>query len=180
MKLHVLGVSGPFPESNGATSGYLLEAGNTLLQLDLGSGILARLTALVPPESLSALLLSHWHFDHTAALTVLLYRLEAMGQAVRIYAPADGSSALRKIVSAAGKHVIPSRRSDTGSNRKAGSSGIPATLIHCRPWPVFTGMFPCCSRMGSFLPKTGQKENRTFPQPWPPRWPVMPAPDAWS
>ena len=101
MKLHVLGVSGPFPESNGATSGYLLEAGNTLLQLDLGSGILARLTALVPPESLSALLLSHWHFDHTADLTVLLYRLEAMGQAVRIYAPADGSSALRKIVSAA-------------------------------------------------------------------------------
>ena len=101
MKLHVLGVSGPFPESNGATSGYLLEAGDTLLQLDLGSGVLARLTALVPPESISALLLSHWHFDHAADLTVLLYRLEAMGQAVRIYAPADESSALRKIVSAA-------------------------------------------------------------------------------
>ena len=26
MKLHVLGVSGPFPESGGATSGYLLES----------------------------------------------------------------------------------------------------------------------------------------------------------
>lgn len=101
MKLHVLGVSGPFPESNGATSGYLLEAGDTLLQLDLGSGVLARLTALVPPESLSALLLSHWHFDHAADLTVLLYRLEAVGRTVRIYAPADESSALRKIVSAA-------------------------------------------------------------------------------
>ena len=45
MKLHILGTSGPFPESNGATSGYLLEADETLIQLDLGSGVLSRLTA---------------------------------------------------------------------------------------------------------------------------------------
>ena len=101
MKLHVLGSSGPFPESGGATSGYLLEAGNTLLQLDLGSGVLARLTSLTPPEDLSALLLSHWHFDHTADLTVLLYRLEAMGKKLKVYAPADESSAIRRIISAA-------------------------------------------------------------------------------
>ena len=99
MKLHILGVSGPFPESGGATSGYLLEAGDTLLQLDLGSGVLARLTAVTPPESLSALLLSHWHFDHAADLTVLLYRLEALGRTLHLYAPADESSVLRKIVS---------------------------------------------------------------------------------
>ena len=101
MKLHILGISGPFPESNGATSGYLLEAGNTLLQFDLGSGVLARLTALMPPESLSALFLSHWHFDHAADLSVLLYRLEAMGRTLQIYAHVDESSALRKIVSGA-------------------------------------------------------------------------------
>ena len=99
MKLHILGVSGPFPESGGATSGYLLEAGDALLQFDLGSGVLARLTALAPPESLSALFLSHWHFDHAADLTVLLYRLEAMGKALHVYAPVDESSALWKIVS---------------------------------------------------------------------------------
>ncbi len=99
MKLHILGVSGPFPESNGATSGYLLEEGDTLLQFDLGSGVLARLTALTPPESLSALFLSHWHFDHAADLTVLLYRLEALGKVLQVYAPADESSAIRKIVS---------------------------------------------------------------------------------
>ena len=98
MKLHVLGVSGPFPESGGATSGYLLEARGTLLQFDLGSGVLARLTALMPPESLDALFISHWHFDHTADMTVLLYRLEAMGKNLQVYAPADESSAVRKIV----------------------------------------------------------------------------------
>ena len=101
MKLHILGVSGPFPESGGATSGYLVEAGDTLLQLDLGSGVLARLTAKMPPESLSALFLSHWHFDHTADLTVLFYRLEALGKTLRVYAPVDESSAIRKIVASA-------------------------------------------------------------------------------
>ena len=106
MKIHILGVNGPFPESRGATSGYLLEADDTLIQLDLGSGVLSRLTALTAPESLTALLLSHWHFDHAADLPVLMYRLEALGfgssgRQLPVYAPADESSALRKIVSAA-------------------------------------------------------------------------------
>ena len=79
MKLHLLGVNGPFPESYGATSGYLLQADSALIQLDLGSGVLARLTALTAPESLDALFLSHWHFDHAADLPVLMYRLQAMG-----------------------------------------------------------------------------------------------------
>ena len=103
MKLHLLGVSGPFPESGGATSGYLLQADSALIQLDLGSGVLARLTALTAPESLDALFLSHWHFDHTADLPVLMYRLQAMGfgeagPQLAVYAPVDESSALRKIV----------------------------------------------------------------------------------
>ena len=107
MKLHVLGVNGPFPQSNGATSGYLLEAGGeTLIQLDLGSGVLSRLTALTGPEFLTALLLSHWHFDHAADLPVLMYRLEALGfgasgKQLPVYAPVDESSVLRKVVSSA-------------------------------------------------------------------------------
>ena len=107
MKLYLLGVNGPFPESGGATSGYLLQAGEELIQFDLGSGVLSRLTARTAPESLSALFLSHWHFDHGADLPVLMYRLEAMGfgssgPRLPVYAPADESSALRKVVAAAG------------------------------------------------------------------------------
>ena len=106
MKLHLLGVNGPFPESSGATSGYLLQADSALIQLDMGSGVLARLTALTAPESIDALFLSHWHFDHAADLPVLMYRLQAMGfgeggPQLKVYAPADESSALRKIVAAA-------------------------------------------------------------------------------
>ena len=106
MKLHLLGVNGPFPESSGATSGYLLQADSALIQLDMGSGVLARLTALTAPETVDALFLSHWHFDHAADLPVLMYRLQAMGFGegglqLKVYAPADESSALRKIVAAA-------------------------------------------------------------------------------
>ena len=99
MKLHLLGVNGPFPESNGATSGYLLEAGETLFQFDLGSGVLGRLTALTAPESVTALFLSHWHFDHAADVPVLMYRLEAIKQVLPVYAPEDADSSLFRLVS---------------------------------------------------------------------------------
>ena len=102
MKLHLLGVNGPFPESCGATSGYLLETHDAFLQFDLGSGVLSRLTALTAPESLTGLFLSHWHFDHTADVPVLMYRLEALKQVLPVYAPEDPDSALFRVVSAAG------------------------------------------------------------------------------
>ena len=98
MKLHLLGINGPFPESGGAASGYLVSCKDTLLQMDFGTGILARLTSLTPPELLDAVLLSHWHFDHTSDLLPLIYRLQAVGKALDLYAPEDPSSAILKIV----------------------------------------------------------------------------------
>jgi len=100
MKLHLLGVNGPFPESRGATSGYFLEAGSSLLQLDLGSGTLASLTALTAPESLTAVLISHWHYDHTADLPVLMYRLQALDRVLPVFGPVDPSSPVFQLVSA--------------------------------------------------------------------------------
>ena len=101
MRLHLLGVNGPYPASLGATSGYLLEAGGLRLQFDFGSGVLSRLTDVFPPEDLDALFLSHWHFDHTSDLLPLIYRLESAGRRLRVYAPEDAASAVRGIVSAA-------------------------------------------------------------------------------
>ena len=98
MKLHLLGVNGPFPESRGATSGYLLEAGELLFQFDLGSGVLGMLTALTAPESLSALFVSHWHYDHSADIPVLMYRLQACGKTLPVYGPADPSSPVYSLV----------------------------------------------------------------------------------
>ena len=118
MKLHLLGVNGPFPESRGSTSGYLLEAGSALFQFDLGSGVLGALTALTAPESLSALFLSHWHYDHVADVPVLMYRLDAMNCQLPVIAPEDTSSPLYGLVSAARcfrlTTVVPGQRLDFG------------------------------------------------------------------
>lgn len=100
MKLHLLGTDGPFPESRGATSGYLLEAGENLFQFDLGSGVLGKLTALTAPECVTALFLSHWHFDHASDMPVLMYRLQALNRTLPVYGPEDPDSALYRLVSA--------------------------------------------------------------------------------
>jgi len=96
MELTVLGLNGPFPAPNGATSGYYLCAGDTQFQLDLGSATLSALTALTAPESLDALFLTHWHYDHACDLLPLTYRLEALGKKLCVYAPVDESSLIRQ------------------------------------------------------------------------------------
>ena len=107
MRLTILGMNGPFPAPGGATSGYFLAAGESRIGLDLGSGCLARLTALTPPEELTALLLSHWHYDHCADVLPLIYRLEACAtQPLHIYAPVDESSLVRKAVQGCAKIVL--------------------------------------------------------------------------
>lgn len=98
MKLTVLGCNGPFPATGGATSGYLVQAGETCIQLDMGSGVLSALTGYTAPETLTALILSHWHYDHACDVLPLLYRLEAMGKPLHIYAPVDEKSPIRQAV----------------------------------------------------------------------------------
>ena len=99
MKLYLLGINGPFPESRNATSGYLLEAGDSLFQFDLGSGVLGALTARVAPESVTGLFLSHWHFDHAADMPVLMYRLQALNRVLRVFGPPDPDAVLYRLVS---------------------------------------------------------------------------------
>jgi len=89
MKLRILGMNGPFPAAGGACSGYLLAAGERYFMLDMGSGVLARLIALLNPLDLAAVLQSHFHYDHAADLGVLAYYLAATGanKAMPVYAP---------------------------------------------------------------------------------------------
>ena len=99
MRLTILGMNGPFPAPGGATSGYFLQAGESSIALDMGCGVLSHLTALMPPEELTAVLLSHWHFDHSADVLLLIYRLAACAkEPLHIYAPVDEDSPVRKIV----------------------------------------------------------------------------------
>lgn len=76
MKLTVLGNEGPFPSAGGATSGYLLQTKENLICLDMGSGAFSRLRAFIDPLAVSAVILSHLHFDHCSDLGVFNYYLE--------------------------------------------------------------------------------------------------------
>ncbi|MGN1019780.1 MAG: MBL fold metallo-hydrolase [Aristaeellaceae bacterium] len=98
MKLTVLGLSGLYPTPDGATSGYLVQAGDDCIQLDLGSGVLAALTRYTAPETLRALVLSHWHYDHACDVLPLIYRLEATGALLDVFAPVDENSPIRQAV----------------------------------------------------------------------------------
>lgn len=99
MEVTVLGMNGPFPAADGATSGYLVRGKATRVAMDLGSGTLGHLTALMPPETLDALLLSHWHFDHCSDVLPLLFRLQACAKKpLDVYAPVDETSMVRRLV----------------------------------------------------------------------------------
>jgi ribonuclease BN (tRNA processing enzyme) len=69
--LTVLGCSGSAPGPRTAASGYLLEADDFLLAIELGNGTLAELVAVRDPFSLDALLFSHLHPDHCADFSAL-------------------------------------------------------------------------------------------------------------
>ena len=73
MKLTIIGCHGAYPPPNGATSGYLLEEGDTKVLLDCGSGVLSKLQERVPLSALDGVVISHYHADHCADLGCLQY-----------------------------------------------------------------------------------------------------------
>lgn len=102
MNLTILGCNGPYPTPTGGCSGYYVTCGNTRLCLDLGTGSLATLSALTAPETLTALVFSHWHYDHCSDVLPLLYRLADAGNAglppLVVYGPEDETSPIRRIL----------------------------------------------------------------------------------
>ena len=98
MRLTILGMNGPYPAPKSACSGYLVTTGDTRIQLDLGTGTLSALTALTAPEKLTALVFSHWHFDHCSDALPLIFRLadHAKDRPLPVYGPVDESSPVRQ------------------------------------------------------------------------------------
>jgi ribonuclease BN (tRNA processing enzyme) len=72
MRLIVLGCSGSGPGPDSPASGYLVEAGDVRLVLDLGNGTFGALQRHVDPWQLDAVAFSHLHPDHCADFTSLV------------------------------------------------------------------------------------------------------------
>lgn len=107
MKLHVIGCYGPYPNADGAASGYLLEHAGKALLMDCGAGVLGKLMTLWDPAALECVLLSHLHFDHASDMLVLRYYLERMGKTLDVYVPGEDDSPLRALLTAPAFRVLP-------------------------------------------------------------------------
>ncbi|QGQ98327.1 MBL fold metallo-hydrolase [Paenibacillus psychroresistens] len=73
MKITVLGPWGAYPKAGEATAGYLLEHEDEKILIDCGSGVLAQLQKHIQLSEVTAVIISHTHFDHIADLGCLQY-----------------------------------------------------------------------------------------------------------
>jgi ribonuclease BN (tRNA processing enzyme) len=97
MRLIVLGCSGSGPGPDSPASGYLVEAGDTRLVLDLGNGTLGALQRHIDPWRLDAVVFSHLHPDHCADFASLVVHrryhprppYDPSARPLPVYAPAE-------------------------------------------------------------------------------------------
>ncbi|GAA2566620.1 MBL fold metallo-hydrolase [Pseudonocardia hydrocarbonoxydans] len=95
MRLVVLGCSGSGPGPYSPASGYLVEAGDLRVVLDLGNGTLGALQRHLDPWLLDAVAFSHLHPDHCADFTALVVHRRyhpfppAQVRRLPVYAPAE-------------------------------------------------------------------------------------------
>lgn len=121
MKLTVLGKYGPYAAPGGATSGYLLEESDTRMVLDMGAGTLSRLQEKIDLRTLTAIYLTHLHFDHTSDMLTLIYALEAMQHQLKVFAPLDDSPWCRVLFEGRKEFAVTDI-----------SDGLPFTVGHFR------------------------------------------------
>lgn len=97
MRLIVLGCSGSGPGPTSPASGYLVQAGDVALTLDLGNGTFGALQRHLDPWRLDAVAFSHLHPDHCADFSALVVHrryhpyppFDATARPLPVIAPAE-------------------------------------------------------------------------------------------
>ena len=101
MRATALGTSAAYPGPNDACSGWLVEADDTKVLIDCGTGILSRLQALLNPDDLTAVIISHVHADHWLDLIPLRYAFRYAltdRQPPALYLPPRGHQTMLDVV----------------------------------------------------------------------------------
>ncbi len=105
LDLTVLGCWAPYPRAGGACSGYLIRSGETSVLVEAGHGTFGRLTGIMNFRNLAAVVISHYHPDHSADLSCVRH---AIGGAIRdgsrkellpVYAPDEPSDEYGRLAS---------------------------------------------------------------------------------
>lgn len=138
LKVNVLGFWGTFPSAGGATSGYLISGNSGKILLDCGCGVMSRLPFYTNVESISAVFLTHLHFDHMCDVGILQYaanfalRNKKMKEKLKIYAPSGPEDILKTIKSVNSDVLIMSE------NNNVDVAGMKISFMHVNhPVPCF-------------------------------------------
>src|SRR5829696_8508401 len=75
MRLTVLGKSPSWQDAGGACSGYLIEEDDTVVLVDCGNGVFAKLRRFIDYVDVDAVVISHLHADHFLDLVPYAYAL---------------------------------------------------------------------------------------------------------
>lgn len=147
MKLTVIGCAGSAPGPGTAASCYLLESEGYRLLLDLGSGALAALQAVLPAVEVDAVFLSHLHPDHCvdmASLAVVLrYGSPPRRAPIPVIGPPDTARHLSDV-------YYPGPVSSTSvSSAPVSSTSVPSPFAG-----VFEFVEPGEHRLGPFTVRT--------------------------
>lgn len=98
MQLTILGASPACPNPGGASSGYLLTAGNQHLLIDCGHAVSSVLQMVLPLGDLGAIIISHMHPDHFLDLFPLAYGLQfSQVGPVPLYLPPSGREEMERV-----------------------------------------------------------------------------------
>lgn len=99
-ELLVLGSEPAWPSGARACSGYLVRTGDAALLIDCGTSAYGRLREIMPPETVTGIVISHLHFDHWADLIPYSLYLRYEANAERpppLYLPPGGGELLRRV-----------------------------------------------------------------------------------
>jgi ribonuclease BN (tRNA processing enzyme) len=100
MKITLLGTGTSYPDPDRVQSGILIESGDDRILLDIGSGILHRLTQLeLDLREINSVFISHFHVDHSSDFLPLYQSLWLTKSAspLKVYGPSSIYEWLRGI-----------------------------------------------------------------------------------
>jgi ribonuclease BN (tRNA processing enzyme) len=103
VRLTVLGCGTATTDPATPASGFLVSSGSTRILLDAGPGVVGRLVRHIDPTTLSAVVISHLHFDHYLDLVALRYLLPWSGLIVGrmpVFLPPGGRQRLADLETA--------------------------------------------------------------------------------
>ena len=160
MRLTVLGKSPSWQDAGGACSGYLVEDAGTVVLVDCGNGVFAKLRQRIDYVDVDAVVISHLHADHFLDLVPYSYALTyaPRQQPVPVdrwpgtddparpylHVPRGGRATLRRVVGAWGDEELVEKAFHLREYDDSSEVEIGPVRVRFRLVPHFTETYAMC------------------------------------